>query len=357
MWDIAKLICIFVSTISVWSLLIAILRSPKVRSNTFNLYLVFCLAPDAVYFLASLLNRVTYVVNDVNYAATGEDMVNIEALDYIGFWLENYWVSAILWMSFIVFIQIIKLLVANKQTKRYQPPARKRVIIDSTIVHLVSAFFAIVFTMLEWDRWRHEWSYLTNCIIFWLPHIVTLFIPTLLMAGMCFGVWWNKLLPPRNARYRSLSLFFARLLASTYLMAIGSVLKLLKMYYPIYSDKTFNTVMHVFGIFFLLGAFQVCLALTKKDVRNAFVDMWCCRKYDAGVTIRTTTFGGSVRSTVHESHHHNDNNCGDDDDDDAVQTPAVDDATPPEADPSVENKNICIRENGEASTGFVDTKD
>ena len=60
---------------------------------------------------------------------------------------------------------------------------------------------------------------------------------------------------------------------------------------------------------------------------------------------------------MHESHHHNDNNCGDDDDDDAVQTPAVDDATPPEADPSVENKNICIRENGEASTGFVDTKD
>ena len=278
MWDIAKLICIFVSTISVWSLLIAILRSPKVRSNTFNLYLVFCLAPDAVYFLASLLNRVTYVVNDVNYAATGEDMVNIEALDYIGFWLENYWVSAILWMSFIVFIQIIKLLVANKQTKRYQPPARKRVIIDSTIVHLVSAFFAIVFTMLEWDRWRHEWSYLTNCIIFWLPHIVTLFIPTLLMAGMCFGVWWNKLLPTKNARYRSLTLFFARLLASAYLMALLSIVQTVLFWnypedYESELAKTYDFTLQIFFCsFYLIGAFQLCLALTKKDIRVAFVD-------------------------------------------------------------------------------------
>ena len=159
-WDIVRLICISVSTISVWSLLIAILRSPKVRSSTFNFYLVFCLAPDAVYFLASLLNNVAYTVNDVKNAAawdddyTWENVVNTDALTFIGIWLEYYWVSGILWMSFIVFIQIYKLLVANKQAKRYQPPARKRVIIDSMIVHLLSVVFATVFTSVGWEGGR-----------------------------------------------------------------------------------------------------------------------------------------------------------------------------------------------------------
>ena len=44
-----------ISAISVWSLQFAILRNPKVRSNTFNLYLVFCLAPDAFYFLLMIV--------------------------------------------------------------------------------------------------------------------------------------------------------------------------------------------------------------------------------------------------------------------------------------------------------------
>ena len=140
------------------------------------------------------------------------------------------------------------------------------------MVHVVSVVFAAACTAVYELAWY--WPYPAHDLALWIPFIPALGIPTLLITGMGFGVLWNKLLPPRNARYRSLSLFFARLLASTYLMAIRSVLKLLKtylmairsvlkllkMYYPI--DKTFNTVMHVFGIFFLLGAFQVCLALT-----------------------------------------------------------------------------------------------
>jgi hypothetical protein len=95
-WDIAKLICSFVSTISVWSLLIAILRSPKVRSNTFNLYLVFCLAPDAVYFLANMLIWVAVTVDDADYEVTQVEVLNFETLSYITIWIDNYWVSSIL---------------------------------------------------------------------------------------------------------------------------------------------------------------------------------------------------------------------------------------------------------------------
>jgi hypothetical protein len=231
------------------------------------------------------------------------------------------------------------------------------VIIDSMIVHLVSVVFATVFTMVEWESYRHDWYNRLYNFLFWVPFIPTMFIPALLMAGMCFYVWWNKLLPTNNARYRSLTLFFARLLASAYVMAILCLVRAVVMFS---TPNEFGVGRHVtFCILYLLGVFQLCLALTKKDIRVAFVDMWCCRR-DAGVKISTTTFGGSTaRSTVHESHHHNDNNCDDDDDDDdAVQTPAVDDATPPEADPSVENKDIRISgTDEEASTAFVDTKD
>ena len=363
-WHSIKLICTFISAISVCSLLIAILRSPKVRSNTFNLYLVFCLAPDAVYFLASLLMRVAYTVTDVNYFSKdtgGEDVLyyNYNILRYITMWIEYYWVSAILWMSFIVFIQIHKLLVANKQTKRYQPPARKRVIIDSTIVHVVSGVYAAVCTLMYWEYWRHDWPDLVyNLIVFWMPLIPTLLIPALLMAGMCFGVWWNKLLPTNNARYRSLTLFFARLLASAYVMAILYIVQVLLMWFTpdVYSESYEFRKQVFYCIFYLIGAFQLCLALTKKDIRVAFVDMWCCRK-DAGVMASTTTFGGSVKAsvpTVHESHHHKDDNC----DDDVVEPPAVDEASSPEADSSVENKDIRISGNDEeACTAFVDSKD
>jgi F0F1-type ATP synthase membrane subunit c/vacuolar-type H+-ATPase subunit K len=330
LWDMTNAICCFISFITVWSLIIAILRNPKVRSNTFNLYLVFCLVPDAVYFLLMLVVKVLYAVNDANYTSGGGDVASTWVLFPIEDWSGIYWVFSSLWMAFIVFVQIYRLLKANKQTKRYQPPTRKRVIIDSTIVHVVSVVFAAACTAVYELAWY--WPYPAHDLALWIPFIPALGIPTLLITGMGFGVWWNKLLPPRNARYRSLSLFFARLLASTYLMAIGSVLKLLKMYYPIYSDKTFNTVMHVFGIFFLLGAFQVCLALTKKDVRNAFVDMWCCRKHDNGVLPSTTT--GATRSTVQESNYHNDNN------DDEVGPHTFDDAAS-----TVVNEDIRLNEN------------
>jgi hypothetical protein len=309
---------------------------------TFNLYLVFCLASDAVYFLANMLIWVAVLVNDVDYAVTGEDVLNFNALSYITIWIDNYWVSAILWMSFIVFIQIYKLLVANKQTKRYQPPARKRVIIDSMIV---SAVFAAVYTMVNWEFWRSDWPDLAYNFLFWIQYIPTLVIPTLLIAGMCFKVWRNKLLPTKNARYRSLTMFFARLLASAFVMIPAAILPALLMWYlAISGDENYEAyqrgIQVLSCIFYLLGVFQLCMALTKKDVRLAFVDMWCCR--NTGGKTSTTTLSGTVRSTAHESNHHNDDNYGDDDGGGGGggESPALNDALSPEADSSIHISEI-----------------
>jgi len=230
--DITQLIACGISAISVWALLFAILRNSTVRSNTFNLYLVFSLVPDAVYFLWMLVFNSLSLVDDLNFYTIG-DYGNLlgHVFWYLDIWCANFWVCASLWMSFSVFVQIYKLLTANKRAKRYQPPTRKRVIRDSTIILIISGIVAASITL--WRVYYNEDSDRDDRILFWATtYIPALYIPTLLITGMCFGVWWSKLIPRKNARHCALTLFFVRLIASTYLVAIGSTIALSAQYWP-----------------------------------------------------------------------------------------------------------------------------
>jgi hypothetical protein len=90
------------------------------------------------------------------------------------------------------------------------------------------------------------------------------------------------------------------------------------------------------SIFFLLGLFQVCLALTKKDIREAFIDTWCCcrRKHDNGVMSSTAT-GHTARPTAEETYEPEA-----DDGYDVEPTATVNDATSSEVITSVRNQDI-----------------
>lgn len=298
-----------ISVISVWSLIIAILRNPKLRSNTFDLYLVFCFAADAIYFTYELaLNVVLLVYYNRYYESTegyegGWDLGVVYQLRYRG---AFYWTCASLWMSFSIFVQIYKLLVSNKQAKRYQPPTRRQVIRDSTIIHAFSVVVAIAIALLE--HFATDRIYDKYIAYLWAIYIPGVFLPTLLITGMCYKVWWNQMMPPKNNRYRSLTMFFARLLASIILMVIGVIIKDALDTWSYISgiyDGTAWSKVEIFTSFF--GFFQVCLALTKKELRIAFVDLWCgcCRNSKKGSTSRTST-GISTNLTAHptedESH-------------------------------------------------------
>jgi len=93
-------------------------------------------------------------------------------------------------------------------------------------------------------------------------------------------------------------MFFARLLASAYLMVIGAVSKqLITWYWPEEDVEKFQT--YSFFMFYLFGFLQVCLTLTKKDIRDAFVQMWCCR----GIGVRfIAATGRTARPTAEESY-------------------------------------------------------
>ena len=273
-----------ISAVAVLALLFSILRSPKVRSNSFNLYLVFCLVPDAYKNIAGFAANLANMLMD-----TGSK----HACTVIG-WNDAYWWCSSLWMSFSVFVQIYKMLMANKRTRRYIPPTMKRVTMESLLIHAFSIIMASL-TVLPVEvipaatpasgcEAFPEPGNKPQQIFYWVFFMpLTALIPTLAVTYLCFHIWWKQLLPRQNAKSRSLLFYFARLLATIYLVIIAVII----------SFFFSNWVQAIaFTIFNLIGLFQVCLALFKKDIRNVFLETWCCQKH-----------AESAMTTVSQDHH------------------------------------------------------
>lgn len=273
-----------ISAVAVLALLFSILRSPKVRSNSFNLYLVFCLVPDAYKNIAGFAANLANMLMD-----TGSE----HACTVIG-WNDAYWWCSSLWMSFSVFVQIYKMLMANKRTRRYIPPTMKRVTMESLLIHAFSIIMASLTvlpvevipaaTPLSGCEAFPEPGNKSQQIFYWVFFMpLTALIPTLAVTYLCFHIWWKQLLPRQNAKSRSLLFYFARLLATIYLVIIAVII----------SFFFSNWVQAIaFTIFNLIGLFQVCLALFKKDIRNVFLETWCCQKH-----------AESAMTTVSQDHH------------------------------------------------------
>ena len=273
-----------ISAVAVLALLFSILRSPKVRSNSFNLYLVFCLVPDAYKNIAGFAANLANMLMD-----TGSK----HACTVIG-WNDAYWWCSSLWMSFSVFVQIYKMLMANKRARRYTPPTMKRVTMESLLIHAFSIIMASL-TVLPVEvipaatpasgcEAFPEPGNKPQQIFYWVFFMpLTALIPTLAVTYLCFHIWWKQLLPRQNAKSRSLLFYFARLLATIYLVIIAVII----------SFFFSNWVQAIaFTIFNLIGLFQVCLALFKKDIRNVFLETWCCQKH-----------ADSAMTTVSQDHH------------------------------------------------------
>ena len=179
-----------ISTVSVWVLLFVILCSPKVRSNSFNFYLVFCLAPDAYKNLAGFLANLANLLMDTGFP---------NACKVIG-WNDAYWWCSSLWMSFSTFVEIHQMLMANKRTRRYQPPTLKWVTVNLVIIHVFSIMMA-TFTVLPLDMFPKatptsgceaypEPGKRAQLIFYWVFFMpLTALIPTLLVTLLCFCIW------------------------------------------------------------------------------------------------------------------------------------------------------------------------
>ena len=113
---------------------------------------------------------------------------------------------------------------------------------------------------------------------------LTALIPTLSVTLLCFQIWRKQLIPLQNAKYHLLLFYFARLLSTVYIIIITLIVSA-------FVTGWFQAI--IFVIFNLVGFFQVCLALYKKDIRNVFLSTWCCQDRDEtsmSMTERTWTY-------------------------------------------------------------------
>lgn len=101
------------------------------------------------------------------------------------------------------------------------------------------------------------------------------YIPTILMTVLGIRIRRDKLLTGLEDESRSLVMYFVRLFIVTFISMVIGVAVTLSL------DKIYNIdLKEAIGctIFDRLGVFQVCLALSKEDVRIAFKETWCCRR-------------------------------------------------------------------------------
>jgi hypothetical protein len=263
-----------ISMISTWALIIAIARSPKARSISFNVYLIFSILPDAYK------NTSGFFSNLANLVMTDG---NPSACTTIG-WNDAYWWCANLWMACIVFGHLRELLIANKNAQRHEPPVMSRVIIESTAVHIFSMVMASL-TLIPVDLIPKATA-LSGCeaypeegntgqhIFYWAFYLpVTALFPTMWVTGLSVDIWWRELLPV-NGKSRSLLFYFARLLAVIYVVTLTVIVSFL-----------FGGWVQAmaFVMFNLVGLLSVCLALMKKDIMRCWKQMWTCTSSDVTV--------------------------------------------------------------------------
>ena len=217
LWTVVNGVCL----VSVWALLIAILRriihQNHRRGNNnindgsiFHLYLAFLLSPGAYYFLAMFLTDVYTLIYFNEYYSTvveeEERTANTTTTTTIlmirfSWWNHAYWWCASLWISFSIFVQMFKLLVATNNSSNssnnkhnrggdddedeeeteaamsYQPPTKSRVITDSMMIHVFSIGMATLFLGVI------HMSPQSYGIFYWAFYMpVAVYIPTVLMT-------------------------------------------------------------------------------------------------------------------------------------------------------------------------------
>jgi hypothetical protein len=284
--------CNGISMVAVWSLLIAIVRNPPARRSPYNIYLMSCLFPDAY------TNTAGFIANVTNLLTEG---VVFEKLCVMFGWNDPYWWTSHSWMSFLVVYEITKMFKANKAARRYKPPTPKCVILQSMMVQTFSVGMACLTLIpvnfipnanLEGGCEAYpDPGNAKQMIYFWAFFIpITLVLPALLVSSLCITIWRSGLMPERGRKSRALLFYFARLLGVAYIVLMLVVM----------SNLFGNWGSAVaFAFFKLVGLAQVCLALLKEDIKNAWIQCWCCRpQADAENRKRSSAFSGLIRKSL-----------------------------------------------------------
>ena len=202
-----------VVAISCLILLVSMLRSPKVREQSFNLYLVAITFPD---FVMSFMCLLTCAMSASSATYFSESMCGFQSWYLVWAIASNCWVNA------VISHQVHKMLKISHNRGRYNPPTRVYVMKQAGCVYVYAAFLASISAWaipgvpLESGSYRgfvcFPKTYDTaSTIVFWLVFCpLYLFIPAFYVLWCAADIWRKKMIPPVGRR-RALAIYFLRI--------------------------------------------------------------------------------------------------------------------------------------------------
>ena len=275
-WIIWSTTAGFVS-ISCNLLILAIVRSKRVRSRTFNVYILFITIPDSLF---STLCMISCMLNRIHGEYQSFAMCQFQAFYCVFSWTAN------MWMNVAIAHKLLTLLRAIKVGRRFTKPPRGEVYSRVVIVYLYAAFVSswVLIGFLptkarpisglaclpgEYDE--------ASSLFFWIALIPMMIgFPLFYILLVIVYIIRNNLLPSHgNGRY--LAVFFTRLLVVFVVMWLPSII----MIYAI-SGKSFWGAMIGGAWSHLQGLVSAILCLRKPDIGESFWHLLTCTKAKSG---------------------------------------------------------------------------
>lgn len=196
-------------------LIAAILSSKKIRSNSFNLYVLYTALPDCFSAFSCFLTCAMAVSNDAMYYSNA--MCGFQA-----FYL-SFAITCNGWMNGLIVYEVHKLLRYSQIRKRYFPPTRKQVSCQAAVVYMYAFAIGMFSTFniqgspiktINWNgyvcfpietEYRWGWFY----FLVYLPLMVI--IPCSFSFGAMAHIYWCNLLPKQGPTL-TIALFLLRII-------------------------------------------------------------------------------------------------------------------------------------------------
>lgn len=207
-------------------ILIPIVRRRSVRKNPFNLYLIFLMIPD---MLVAWTCGLTCLSNAIAGHYISESMCKAQSWYMIG------WIAASSWLNANIARQLYMMLRSASRFQKYQPPTRRRVVIESLGIYLYAMCLASLGMFnAEWLPHKTRLAVGAHCvpldystgssIFFFCVFTPLIFgIPLLYVCWAAYQIWSKNMLPP-SGRRRILAVYFFRLAAVLLLMWLPGLL-------------------------------------------------------------------------------------------------------------------------------------
>lgn len=275
----------------------AMVRSKRVRQQSFNLYLIFLVFPDLLFVF---LCASTCLYLAINPGYEYPIICRIQSF-YAVFGLgANSWLNAMIGM------EVHRMLRESHQGIRYQPPSLWQVRRNSLCCYL----FTILFALCGWFRetlplWPTvaqngilclpgEYNQ-TTTIFFWIFGVPLLIvIPLVYVAYVSLDVLCHKLLPP-SGRRRELAIYFFRILSVFVIFWMPCLLVVCAMG-GAHGVPWAVWTLGLWGHF--QGVTSAIVIAQKADIKKSIRKLLCLRKLEDDATRRTGTRFFAFRTTT-----------------------------------------------------------